>query len=121
MEYKKLKEPEHRCLECGVRIRYGRSDKVYCSDNCRHRHNNRKAGSRSSVERVQRYLMSNYRILQSFLEKGRTSVSIRELELAGYKSGFVTGYARVNKHAELGCFDLRFVQTETKIYSLSQI
>lgn len=120
MEYRRIAEA-HRCLECGEKIIYGRSDKVYCSDDCRHRHNNRRASSKASVERVNRYLMKNYQILRSFIDSGRTSVSLRELELSGYKCGFVTGYARVNKHTELTCFDLRFFLTDTKIYSLAFI
>lgn len=121
MDYKNSFSDTHRCLECGEKINYGRSDKVYCSDTCRHHHNNRKSSSRAHIERVNRYLTGNYRILRSFLEQGRTSIPLKELDLAGYKAGFVTGYSKVNKHAELSCFDLRFIQTDTKIYALTSL
>lgn len=120
MDYKQFGHKHIRCLECGEEIQYGRTDKKYCSDTCRHHHNNKKSTSRAYMGRIQRSLSRNYQILSSLLEEGRTSVSLLELDVLGYKRSLVTGYIKNNKHVELSCFDITFIQTDSKIYRLSK-
>ena len=65
MEYP-MKTPRStpRCLECGDKISYGRSDKKFCCEDCKNRHHNHKVRSSRSVKRrVVSALERNYDIL----------------------------------------------------------
>ena len=53
MEYVKRERKLPVCLECGDKIRYGRSDKKFCCEDCKTRHyNNLAKGSRAYRRRV---------------------------------------------------------------------
>ena len=60
MKYKN-NEPSGSCLECGTTF-YGRSDKKFCSLNCKNLHNNRlRDYTRKSNNLVYMSINKNYR------------------------------------------------------------
>ena len=95
MGYKIQTEAPHICLECGDEIVYGRTDKVYCSDSCRRKHNNRIHNSRKSVRlKVLGQLDRNYEILERLLAAGIESIDIDKLEDMGYNMKYATSDKR---------------------------
>ena len=63
-----------KCLECGDQIRYGRTDKKFCCDECKNRHyNNLAKGSRTFRRKVLSMLSGNYDVLNEILRSGASS------------------------------------------------
>ena len=107
-----------KCLECGHEF-YGRSDKKFCSTNCKNKfHNHFSHRSTRVRERIFTDLSSNHRILLNLLKMGVTSLSLYELESLGFKPTLITGYARRQKYDELRCFDVCYRQTPERIYEI---
>ena len=123
MDYgnKKIKHMP-RCLECGEQIRYGRTDKKYCCEDCRNRHHNSMMkDSRAFRRRTLSILSRNYSILEEFIKFGIRSVDLSYLLQRGFVPGIVTSYRKVRKHDEYSCFDIKYIMTETRIYGMSKI
>ncbi len=67
------------CLECGYEIT-GRSDKKFCSDQCRNTYNNRlKQDANNFVRNVNAILRKNRRILEDLNPTGKTKVPFQKL------------------------------------------
>lgn len=110
------------CLECGDRIRYGRIDKKFCCDDCRVRYYNAAAKiGRSFRRRVFSILTRNYEVLETLLKAGVDSIDIIDLAAMGFSPDFVTSHTRSGKHNEYGCFDIKYIMTRTRVYSISKI
>lgn len=110
------------CLECGDRIRYGRTDKKFCCDDCRTRHYNAAARSgRAFRRRVFRILVKNYEVLEGLIKAGVESIDIIDLAAMGFSPTFVTSYSKAGKHNEYGCFDIKYIMTRTRVYSIMKI
>jgi hypothetical protein len=121
MEYKRHERTTPQCLECGEKIRYGRVDKKFCCDDCKVKHNNRLAKKgRAYKRRVLSQLSRNHEILEEVLRAGRESVELSEIEMVGFVPSVVTSVSRGRKYVEYACFDIRYVMTETRIYSISK-
>ena len=122
MEYKKKERKMPVCLECGDKIRYGRSDKKFCSDECRCKHfyEQSRAG-KSYRRRVLGILCRNYRILDGLIRSGTESMGITELMIMGFVPGLVTSYRRCGKHDEFGCFDIKYIMTDTRVFSIAKM
>lgn len=122
MTYKKYERHMPVCLECGDKIRYGRADKKYCCEECRTRHHNALARSgRSFRRRVMRLLARNYDVLSSLVKADVESIGLTELISMGFTPSMVTSYRKCGKHNEYTCFDIKFIMTGTRIYSISKI
>ncbi len=123
MDYEK-KYVKHRslCLECGDVIRYGRTDKKFCCDECKVRHHNNlaKAG-RVYRNRVLRAMDKNYCILDDLLKEGEDSADLIELMSRGFAPGVVTSYSKSGKHDVFTCYDIRYIMTRTRVYSIMKI
>ena len=110
------------CLECGDRIRYGRADKRFCSDDCRSRHHYAQARmGRSFRRRILNTLSKNYDILEGVIHSGADSVDLMDLCAMGFTPSIVTSYRKCGKHEEYGCFDIKYIMTQTRVYSVSKI
>ena len=71
MDYKKWQRNIPVCLECGDKIRYGRTDKKFCCDECRNRHYNSKLKEgRAYRRKVLAILQKNYDLLDELLKSG---------------------------------------------------
>lgn len=122
MEYKKHERNMPICLECGNRIRYGRTDKKFCCEDCKTRHHNNlaKAG-RSYRSRVNAVLNRNYEILDELLRSGADMADLSDLMAMGFVPGMVTSYRRSGKHDEFNCYDIRYIMTRTRLFSIRKI
>ena len=122
MKYVRKLRTVPRCLHCGEKIGYGRTDKKYCCEGCRVEHNNSVArDSRMYRRRVLSQLSSNYNLLQTVLQSGADSIPLADIVSLGFAPGAVTYYKKVGKHDEFGCFDIKYRMTSAKIYSIFKI
>ena len=122
MVYKKHERNIPVCLECGDRIRYGRADKKFCCDDCRTQHyNERTKKSRAFKRRIISVLSRNYDLLDALIRADVDSVDLMSLTTMGFVPSIVTSFRKCGKHDEYGCFDIRYIMTGTRIYSISKI
>lgn len=122
MEYKKHERHMPLCLECGNQIRYGRTDKKFCCDDCKTRHHNNlaKAG-RIYKSKVNAVLGRNYEILEEVIRSGADVADLGDLMALGFAPGMVTSYRRRGKHDEFDCYDIRYIMTRTRLFSIRKI
>lgn len=121
-EYIKRSRHISTCLECGEQIRYGRSDKKFCCEECRVRHNNAMArSSRINRRMVFKALTRNYEILEGLVERGVRSVSLLDVQGMGFSPSYVTSHIRTRKHDVYSCFDIRYTMTEGRLFSIMKI
>ncbi len=123
MDYGK-KYVKHRslCLECGDVIRYGRTDKRFCCEECRTRHNNNLAKTRRLYKaKVLGALDKNYEILDALVRNDEDSADLVELMSLGFAPGVVTSYRKSGKHDVFTCYDIRYIMTRTRVYSIMKI
>ena len=110
------------CLECGNRIRYGRTDKKFCCEDCKTRHHNSQArAARSFKNKVISIINRNYEILDALFKDGTDSVELVDLLTMGFVPGIVTSYRRSGKHDVFTCYDIKYIMTGTRIYSIMKI
>lgn len=122
MDYVKQERHTPVCLECGDRIRYGRTDKKFCCEECRTRHYNALArNGRAFRRRVLSSLTRNYGILEGLMRAGVGSVDLMDLTAMGFSPLFCTSCRKSGKHDEYGCFDIKYIMTRTRIYSIAKI
>ena len=83
MDYKRWERSIPVCLECGDKIKYGRTDKKFCSDDCRNRHHNEKQKeSRAYRRKVLAILAKNYDLLDALIKMGVDSADFANLVTA---------------------------------------
>lgn len=122
MSYKKYERHIPVCLECGDEIRYGRTDKKFCCEECRTKHNNALArSSRILKRRVMKVLTRNYEILSSLHKAEVESIDLIDIMSMGFIPSVVTSYRKSGRHDEYSCFDIKFIMTNTRVYSISKI
>lgn len=122
MEYKNIVRKIPVCLECGDKIKYGRTDKKFCCEECRNKHHNREASeARAFKRKILRLLDRNYEILESLLRSGSTGASMPELLSRGFSPQIVTSFSRTRKRCECCCFDIKYRLTPGRISFISKI
>lgn len=83
-------ETVKNCLECGNPI-VGRTDKKFCTDQCRTSCNNRLNSDASNYMRsVNRILRKNRKILSGLNPNGKVKVHRKKLQAHGFNFKFVT-------------------------------
>ena len=121
MDYKVVRNTPV-CLECGDKIRYGRTDKKFCCEECRNRHHNRSAGrSRIFRRKVMRVLDRNYAILDHLIRSDITSIDITDIIAMGFMVNVMTSCRIQRRHVEYCCFDIKYVMTPARVTSISKI
>ncbi len=123
MDYdKKYVRKRPLCLECGNRILYGRTDKKFCCEECRTKHHNDQARvGRIFKAKVLKAMERNYVILDEILRKGEDSANLMELAAVGFVPGIVTSYQKSGKHDVYTCYDIKYIMTRTRVYSIMKI
>ena len=118
MKYKN-NEPSGSCLECGTTF-YGRSDKKFCSLNCKNLHNNRlRDYTRKSNNLVYMSINKNYRLLDLLIKSGKSSISLETLLSMGFAPQCVTGLRNGEKgHKEFSCLDIVYYQSPKKLFNI---
>ena len=110
------------CIHCGEKIKYGRTDKKFCCDTCRHNHyNEQNKSGRAFRRKILSQLMTNYQILDNLFRSEVQSVDLIDAVTMGFVPGLVTSYRRVGKHDEYCCFDIKYIMTKMRIYSISKL
>ena len=123
MKYAKREKKMPVCLECGDKIKYGRTDKKFCCEECKNRHNNKMAKfSRANRRKVMAMLARNYAILEQMIKSGIKSAEVTDLISEGFVPDCVTGYHKNRfKSDEYSCFDIKYKMTDSRVYSISKI
>ncbi len=81
---------ERVCLDCGAKL-LGRSDKKFCSDQCRNNYNNRLNRDQNNyVRNVHAQLRRNRKILGDLLDSGHHRIHRDALIAQGYNFTFFT-------------------------------
>ena len=109
---------ERVCLDCGAKL-LGRSDKKFCSDQCRNNYNNRLNRDQNNyVRNVHAQLRRNRKILSDLLEDGHHRIHRDALMLRDTTSLF---YPPRRDHEGLKwsyCFEYGFREARTVILIL---
>ena len=122
MEYKMMERSTDVCLECGDKIRYGRTDKKFCCDDSRNRHYNTKLKSgRMYRRRVLSMLNKNYELLDEVLRAGKDSADYTYMLTLGFNPDTVTFCHHSRRHDVYACFDITYKMSGERIYSISKI
>ena len=122
MEYKKWIRNIPTCLECGDKIKYGRTDKKFCCDDCRNRHYNTKLKEgRAYRRKVLALLQKNYDLLEDLLKSGIDSAEFADLVTLGFTPDAVTFYHRSRRHDDFACFDIKNYLSQAQRLHLSAV
>jgi len=110
---------KQKCLECGFEI-IGRSDKKFCSDQCRNTYNNRlKQDSNNYVRNVNGILRKNRRILEEFNPAGKAKVHFSKLKDKGFNFDYHTNVYRTKAgKVYYFCYEYGYLPIEENYYTL---
>jgi hypothetical protein len=110
---------DKKCLECGDKIT-GRSDKKFCSDQCRISYNNRLNSDETNLVRnINNTLRKNRRILIELNTAGKTKVSREKLMERGFDFNYFTGNYTTKEGAVYHyCYEQGYLQTDKDWYLL---
>jgi hypothetical protein len=100
---------ERVCLDCGGKI-LGRSDKKFCSDQCRNNYNNRiNRDTNNYVRNVHAQLRRNRKILADFYDDGHKRIHRDALFALGYNFTFFTHVVETQDGVKWSyCFEYGF-------------
>ena len=123
MEYGTKQDEDRRiCLECGEEMPYGRTDKIYCSVKCKNRHYYAAhLSGRYICTRVASILDRNYALLEALLSDKSCSVDLASLTVKGFNPDYMTYHRSCKYYSECGCYDIRYRQNKSRIYSIEKI
>lgn len=110
---------EKKCLDCGEKIR-GRTDKKFCSDQCRNNYNNRlNRDTNNFIRNVHGLLRKNRRILADLCTDGKTRVHKDALFALGYNFNFFTHVIETSDSKKYQfCFEYGFRELENDFVEL---
>ena len=117
--YKKEEEPH--CLECGERL-YGRTDKKFCSCECKSRyHGHLRYIAKKVQDSELNALAKNYSILETILNLTTGRCPLATLEEMGFRKEYVTQVTKKGKHLEYRCFDFAYNMGAGRLFNLRRI
>lgn len=110
---------ERVCLDCGAKL-LGRSDKKFCSDQCRNNYNNRiNRDSNNYVRNVHAQLRRNRKILSDFFCDGHRKIHHDALFALGYNFNFFTHLVETTEGVKWSfCFEFGFRNLENDYLEL---
>jgi len=119
--YQNFSAVEKRCLDCGRIIR-GRTDKKFCSDQCRNNYNNRlNRDTNNYIRNVHGLLRKNRRILADLYNDGKTRVHKDALFALGYNFSFFTHIIESTGGETFHyCFEYGYRETEDDFLELKE-
>ena len=119
--YKNIRAVERKCLDCGETLR-GRTDKKFCSDQCRNNYNNRlNRDSNNFVRNVHGLLRKNRRILSDLYSEGKVRVHKDALFALGYNFSFFTHVIETSQGYKFHyCFEYGYRETGDDFLELKQ-
>ena len=104
---------KRHCAVCDIQI-YGRSDKKYCSDQCRTAsHNMENRDGTNYMRKVNNILRKNRRILANFNPNGKTKAKESTLMEEGFNFAYHTNVYTTKKGGEyFFCYDQGYIKLE---------
>lgn len=119
--YQNFSAVEKKCLDCGGIIR-GRTDKKFCSDQCRNNYYNRlNRDSNNYVRNVHGLLRKNRRILADLYNEGKRKVHRDALFALGYNFNFFTHVIETSGGQKFNyCFEYGFTDLGNDFLELRQ-
>jgi len=110
---------EKTCLDCGDPLK-GRTDKKFCSDQCRNSYNNRlNTESTNLVRNVNAILRKNRRILTELNPTDKTTVHKDKLVNRGFNfSYFTSTYTTQKGHTYKFCYEYGYLPIENDFYMI---
>ncbi len=107
------------CLECGEPI-HGRSDKKFCSDQCRTTYHNRlHAESNQYIRRINAILKKNRAILAQLNPDGKAKVSRNKLLSLGFNFNYHTNiYDTKTGNRYYFCYDMGYLPIAHNLFFL---
>jgi hypothetical protein len=110
---------KNTCRECGEGF-IGRSDKVYCSDQCRTAYYNRQNSDATRfVRNVNNILRKNRRILASLNPEGKTKVPKAKLLGSDFRFNYFTNtYTTKSGKTYYFCYEQGYLPIEYDYYAL---
>jgi len=110
---------KRKCLECKESL-VGRSDKKFCSDQCRNLYNNRQnCDSTNLVRNVNNILRKNRRILQELNPKDKAKCHKDKMLEKGFNFTYFTSIYTTQKGATyFFCYEYGYLQLEDNFYFL---
>lgn len=100
---------EQVCKRCGAAL-HGRTDKVFCCDECRNDwHNERRRVREKELRKVNRILACNWRILSRKVHSGKRMVRREELAAENFNFGVYTQMRRKFPGVRIySCYNLSY-------------
>jgi hypothetical protein len=119
--YQNLSAVERKCLDCGDVIR-GRTDKKFCSDQCRNNYNNRlNRDTNNYVRNVHGLLRRNRRILADLYLEEKRKVHRDALIALGYNFSFFTHIIENSRgNRFIYCFEYGYSEIGNDFLELNQ-
>lgn len=118
----KLKKRKYDfCVFCGAPLTTGRRDRKFCSLVCKNGYNNEHYSEDQFTavrNRTMRILSKNYSILCDAVQAHKTSIDVSDLVDAGFNPEYATSYKRTRGGDEVRCFDIKYRQTNVKIFNI---
>jgi predicted nucleic acid-binding Zn ribbon protein len=110
---------QRKCLECGEPF-YGRSDKKFCSDQCRNSHNNRlDVDTKNLIRNTNNRLRKNYKILTNLNKSGKTKITRLKLFDQNFDFHFFTSiYTTKTGSVYYYVYDQGYLELENDFYLL---
>ena len=88
----------NHCLECQAKL-IGRTDKKFCSDYCRNKHNNRRyAKSYGEINHINKILKKTLMDLEGSLRQNLQTVNLQEMILMGFNCSYFTSIEKEENH-----------------------
>ena len=107
------------CLECGDSF-LGRSDKKFCSNQCRSQYNNKlNSDSTNFVRNINNILRKNRRILESLNPRGKAKVHRDDLLEKGFNFNYFTNvYKTKSGNIYHFCYEQGYLSIENNYFTL---
>lgn len=108
-----IEKSEKNCPECYQKIK-GRSDKKFCSDQCRSNHYHKTHCINSaSVKKINSILKKNRRILESLQLKNKINISKSALLSEGFNFSYFTHQGKKSQDSEpIFCYEFGYVDKD---------
>jgi predicted nucleic acid-binding Zn ribbon protein len=108
---------QKQCPECGEKI-VGRSDKKFCSDECRNNFNNKQNSNTTNyIRNVNNLLRKNRRILEELAPDGKSKVHKNKLNEKGFDFKHITHLYKTQKGSTyLYCYEYGYLPLENDYF-----
>ncbi len=72
-------------------------------------------------KKVLKTIDRNYELLDELIRKGGDSADLADFVAMGFVPGAVTSYGKSGKHDVYTCYDIKYIMTRTRLYSIEKI